>query len=274
MLPMNKLPLNWLAHLQASINQPPSTPRVPLLWAGHPVGSVDAEAFAAFVAEAGVSDAIRFDAVSQAAWHLLGSPSEALLCLAEVMRQVGYAQVAHLWRNEQLAVHSVSGELLATVERGAVRALGITTHGVHLHGCTANNDIWIQQRALDKKTDPGQWDTLMGGMVSAGDSLERALERETMEEAGLRLEQVQDLQHVGSFTMYAPNAPDSGLEYVVERIDWFECLIPDDVTPVNTDREVQQFKLVSQEDLCRMLISGAFTTEAALILGQWLSVCR
>jgi len=27
--------------------------------------------------------------------------------------------------------------------------------------------IWVQQRALDKANDPGLWDTLMGGMVSA-----------------------------------------------------------------------------------------------------------
>jgi 8-oxo-dGTP pyrophosphatase MutT (NUDIX family) len=271
MLVMDALPLIWLAQLQASINQPPSAPRVPLLWAGHHVGSVDAEAFAAFVAEAGVSDAVRFEAVPSPAWYLLGSPSEALRPLANTMRQFGYAQVARLWRNEQLAVHSATGELVATVERGAVRALGISTHGVHLHGYTTGNRIWIQQRALDKKTHPGLWDTLMGGMVSAGDSLERALERETMEEAGLRLEQVQDLRHVGSFTMRLPNAPDNGLEYVVERIDWYECLVPDDVIPVNTDGEVQQFNLVSQEELCRMLLGGVFTTEAAMILGRWMS---
>jgi 8-oxo-dGTP pyrophosphatase MutT (NUDIX family) len=268
---MNKLPSNWLANLQASIHQPPLTPRLPLLWDGHSVGSVDAEAFAAFVAQPGMSDAVRFEPTSPSAWHLLGAPSTALLLLANAMRRFGYAQVARLWRNEQLSVRNESGEQLATVERGAVRALGISTHGVHLHGYTANNNIWIQQRSLDKKTDPGRWDTLMGGMVSAGDSLEGALERETMEEAGLRLEQVQDLRHMGSFTMRLPNAPDNGLEYVVERIDWFECLVPGDVTPVNTDGEVQQFNLVSQEELSEMLLGGAFTTEASMILGLWIS---
>jgi 8-oxo-dGTP pyrophosphatase MutT (NUDIX family) len=268
---MDRLLLTLLAHLRASIHQPQLTPRVLLLWAGHPLGSVDAQAFAAFVAQTGVSNMVQFDSEPHPAWHLLGEPSVALQILANTMRQFGYAQVAHLWRNEQLAVHSATGELVATVERGAVRALGISTHGVHLHGYTTGNRIWIQQRALDKKTHPGLWDTLMGGMVSAGDSLERALERETMEEAGLRLEQVQDLRHVGSFTMRLPNAPDNGLEYVVERIDWYECLVPDDVIPVNTDGEVQQFNLVSQEELCRMLLGGVFTTEAAMILGRWMS---
>jgi 8-oxo-dGTP pyrophosphatase MutT (NUDIX family) len=268
---MSTLPVAWLDQVKASIHQPPLRPRVPLLWADHSVGSVDAQGFEAFVAQVGVSNVVRLDAESLPAWHLLGEPSTALQILADTMRQCGYAQVAHLWRNEQLAVHSVSGELVATVERGAVRALGISTHGVHLHGYTADNKIWIQQRALDKKTHPGLWDTLMGGMVSAGDSLESALERETMEEAGLRLEQVQDLRHMSSFTMRLPNAPDHGLEYVVERIDWYECLVPDNVIPVNTDGEVQQFNLVRPQELCQMLLGGMFTTEAAMILGQWIS---
>ena len=268
---MSKLPIAWLTKLQASIDQPPLTSRAPLLWADQPIGSVAAQAFAAFVAQSGVSNVVRFGSEPLPAWHLLGEPSAALQILANTMRQNGYAQVARLWRNEQLAVHSASRAEIATVERGAVRALGISTHGVHLHGYTPGNRLWIQQRALDKKTHPGFWDTLMGGMVSAGDSLASALERETMEEASLRLEQVQDLRHMGSFTMRMPNEPDNGLEYVVERIDWYECLVPLTVNPVNTDGEVQQFKLVSPEELCVMLSGGLFTTEAAMILGQWMA---
>jgi hypothetical protein len=43
--------------------------------------------------------------------------------------------------------------------------------------------------------------------------------------------------------------------------------------PVNTDGEVQQFQLVSPAQLEQMLLQGAFTPEAGLILGQWL-LCR
>jgi hypothetical protein len=39
----------------------------------------------------------------------------------------------------------------------------------------------VQQRALDKANDPGLWDTLMGGMVSAADTVATALARETWE---------------------------------------------------------------------------------------------
>jgi 8-oxo-dGTP pyrophosphatase MutT (NUDIX family) len=271
---MEKLLATWLDQLQARVTQPPSRPRTPLLWTGCPVGSVDAVAFAEFVVQAGLSDAVQFASASSSgleSWHLRGSPNEALRRLADAMRQCNYAKVTHLWRNELLAVNALDGVRLASVERGAVRALGITTRGVHLHGYSANNCIWIQQRAWDKKTDPGRWDTLMGGMVSAHDSLESALERETFEETGLELAQVQCLRHAGHFTMHSPNNTDGGLGYVVERIDWFQCLVPDDVKPVNRDGEVQQFNLVSHDVLCRMLLEDLFTTEAALILGRWIS---
>jgi 8-oxo-dGTP pyrophosphatase MutT (NUDIX family) len=260
----------WLATLQARIHQPPLTPRVPLLTGGLVIGSVDAQAFAALVLTAGLQNVVQWHgdhAVAESGWVLVGAASPSLARLAEAMREHGYARVAHLWRDELLAVRSEAGQQMAVVERGAVRALGIATHGVHLTGVTEDRYTWIQQRAIDKKTDPGRWDTLMGGMVSAADSLQQALARETMEEAGLTLAQLHALRHAGHFTMRLPNAPDSGLEYVIERIDWFECTVPNGAVPNNTDGEVQQFKRVSQTELNRMLVDGAFTTEAGLILG-------
>ena len=139
---------------------------------------------------------------------------------------------------------------------------------MHLTGRTVDHSTWIQQRALNKKTDPGRWDTLMGGMVSAEDSLQEALARETMEEAGLKLVQLSGLRCVGHFTMRLPNDQNNGLEYVIERIDWFECVLPDGVVPLNADGEVQQFRRVTQDELEQMLLQDAFTTEAALILAN------
>ena len=72
---------------------------------------------------------------------------------------------------------------IGQVERGAVRPLGIATQAVHLVGHAADGRIWVQQRALNKANDPGLWDTLMGGMVSAADTVATALVRETWEEA-------------------------------------------------------------------------------------------
>jgi 8-oxo-dGTP pyrophosphatase MutT (NUDIX family) len=110
----------------------------------------------------------------------------------------------------------------------------------------------------------------MGGMVSVADSLESALARETMEEAGLALEQLSGLHWAGHFTMRMPTAVDSGLGYMVERIDWFEAVVPVGVAPTNQDGEVHLFKLVATDDLRDMLLQNVFTTEASLILATQL----
>jgi 8-oxo-dGTP pyrophosphatase MutT (NUDIX family) len=57
-----------------------------------------------------------------------------------------------------------------------------------LIGLSADGRYWVQQRSLTKPNAPGLWDTLMGGMIPACDSIAQALQRETWEEAGLKLE--------------------------------------------------------------------------------------
>jgi 8-oxo-dGTP pyrophosphatase MutT (NUDIX family) len=145
------------------------------------------------------------------------------------------------------------------------RLLGIATRAVHLLGFTSDGRVWVQQRALDKAIDPGFWDTLVGGMVSANDNLTTALRRETWEEAGIDFQRVMQLHAGGRLQVARPNARDGGVGYVVECIDWFVGRIPDDVTPVNQDGEVAQFALLSWAELTSQLETNAFTLDAALI---------
>ena len=131
------------------------------------------------------------------AWHLQAPPTDttdALNTLAAALRDAG---LCGPWRDEQLAVTNPAGEVIGTVERGAVRVLGVATRAVHLVGLTPDGRMWVQKRSLTKPNNPGLWDTLMGGMVSAADSLPQALARETWEEAGLRVEALADVAHGG-----------------------------------------------------------------------------
>jgi 8-oxo-dGTP pyrophosphatase MutT (NUDIX family) len=107
----------------------------------------------------------------------------------------------------------------------------------------------------------------MGGMVPACDSIEQALERETWEEAGLRMDQVTQLRHGGRVTMRRPTGSGVG-GYVVEHIDWYRCVVPDGTVPVNQDGEVAQFKLMDSAELASRLQRDEFTIEAALILAN------
>ncbi len=202
-------------------------------------------------------------------WHLAGDVTVGLNLLAGRLHALG---LAGAWRDEQLAVCDLqghpgqTGQRLGTIERAAVRPLGIATQAVHLVGQAPGGRFWVQQRSFDKPNDPGKWDTLMGGMVSSRDTLETALVRETWEEAGLTPDQLHNLTHGGVLSLRKPSPDGNGAGYVVEHIDWYTCTVPGGVVPVNQDGEVAQFALLGASQLLEAVQGGAFTLEASLIL--------
>lgn len=253
----------WLAGLRERASQPPRVPRLPL-WAGNArIGSVEPQVLDALQpALSGVIQPARQS--GEPGWRVVGPLTPALQQVALALRDAG---LAGAWRQEQLAVTDDQGRQLGTVERAAVRPLGIATHAVHLAGRSPDGRHWVQRRALDKPNDPGMWDTLMGGMVPAADTLQDALARETAEEAGLALAQLQDLQPGGRVTIRRPSGSgDAGAGYTVEYVDWFRCTLPEGVMPINQDGEVQEFRLMAGDELRDRLHRNEFTLEAALVL--------
>lgn len=252
----------WLAALRAGADQPPLKPRLPL-WAGEArIGSVEAGFLEQVPLPAGLVGKVRTG--GETGWRIDGDATAALREIATAMRALG---LAHAWRDEQLAVNDEQGRRVGTVERAVVRPLGIPTFAVHLAGYSPGGRHWVQQRSLTKANDPGLWDTLMGGMIPASDSLEQALARETWEEAGLRMNQLEHLRWGGRLATRRPTGDVRG-GYVVEHIDWYRCVVPAGLEPVNRDGEVAQFRLMESEEVARRLVANEFTTEAALILAQ------
>ena len=228
----------WLARLQARASVAPRRPRLPLFAQGHQIGSLLADLprdLPQFNAPKFQNLLQKKEQTGEKFWALNGELTPSLNLLADLMRSDGVGQVGHYWRDEQLAVWSERGERLGSVERGAVRPLGITTRAVHLMGQTANGHMWVQQRALNKANDPGLWDTLMGGMVSSQDDLHSALQRETWEEAGLQISGLLHLAQRGRVAIARPSeeidVDPIGLAYTQEHIDWFSCTVPDGVVP-------------------------------------------
>jgi isopentenyldiphosphate isomerase/intracellular septation protein A len=58
---------------------------------------------------------------------------------------------------------------------------------VHLQVVDGRGSIYLQKRAEDKDTQPGKWDSSVGGHVSAGEDLDTALSRELREELGVTM---------------------------------------------------------------------------------------
>jgi 8-oxo-dGTP pyrophosphatase MutT (NUDIX family) len=253
----------WLARARREADAPPARPRVPLLLAvatgrDKRIGSIE-PAIAERIAGAGLA------LVATAAGHVIAAPADP--SLAAIARWLHEHGIAAPWRDELLAVTDERGQQLASVERAVVRVLGLATEAVHLIGVTADGATWVQQRAFDKATDPGRWDTLMGGQVAAGESIAATLARETIEEAGLAIAALADLERCAPITIRRPSAEG----YMVERIEVFRALVPDGIEPVNRDGEVERFERLDEKALATRLAASAFTLEATLILGAELA---
>ena len=267
---MNAAP-TWVAAVRAQAQRPPRVPRL-LLWvAGQAVGSVEPGVLDQIASKGLLDKRYKLLKDEQSGWslHALGDATPALNALAQALRAQGRFGP---WRNEQLAVCDAQGRRIGTIERGAVRPLGLATQAVHLVARAPDGRMWVQLRAFNKPNNPGQWDTLMGGMVSAADSLPQALARETWEEAGLRVEALADVAHGGQVLFSRPSREGGGAGVMVERIDWFRAQVPQGMEPDNQDGEVERFDLLPLEVVRERVAQGAFTLEAGLVIAGFLGV--
>ena len=256
----------WLAGLQAAAARPPLRPRVPLVAGSSVIGSVEPDFFNKKAFQAilnGRKQLLKEEHSGSLSWRLMGDVTSSLHVVALAMQAAG---LAGAWRSEQLAVHDHFGQRKGSIERAAVRPLGISTLAVHLVGMAPDGRVWVQQRALDKSVDPGLWDTLVGGMVPAAETLDSALARETWEEAGLRIADVQQLRYAGRLANSRPCLDGQGTGYMVETLECYVCTVPKALQPVNQDGEVAQFRLMTPGELTKALQHDAFTVDAALIL--------
>jgi 8-oxo-dGTP pyrophosphatase MutT (NUDIX family) len=256
---------DWLQKLHAEANQPPAQSRLPFYVQNMKIGSVEPVFMHHLAFQASKYGCEQLLKEEQSGWHLLPGQSDVTTRLNQLADVMCSAGLAGAWRHEQLAVRNESGTQIGTMERGAVRPLGIQTLAVHLVGQSTDGRFWVQQRAFDKPNDPGKWDTLMGGMVSADDTVETALERETWEEAGLRVADLQNLHYGGRQSNCRPSS-DGAAGYMQEFIEWYVATVPDDMQPINQDGEVAQFVLMDKAQLVQSIQRGEFTLEAALMM--------
>jgi isopentenyl-diphosphate delta-isomerase type 1 len=79
-----------------------------------------------------------------------------------------------------------AGAPVGSAERAECHGNPALLHAVvHLHVLDRSGRLYLQRRALSKDTNPGRWDTSVGGHVAAGEPVDAALRREAREELGI-----------------------------------------------------------------------------------------
>ena len=87
---------------------------------------------------------------------------------------------------EYLAHIDDKGKIIAQITRAQAHDGSKKLHPViHVHIFNDKDEILLQMRSINKTIQPGKWDTAVGGHVSFGEPIEKAVERETKEELGL-----------------------------------------------------------------------------------------
>ncbi len=168
------------------------------------------------------------------------------------------------WRDELLDV--VAGDdKLGVMERTALRPFGLPTKAVHLNAWTPDGRLWVARRALSKSTDPGMWDTLVGGLAGSGEDLETALVRECGEEAGLDEPDLINRTPLRTILRIHRRLPEG---YQVEDVLTSTCVLAADASPANRDGEVMEIRAIEVAEAVRLLAEGEFTLEAALVIAE------
>lgn len=246
------------ARLLARAQQPVPSGWLPVVMAGHEVG-VAAPEVARFLASATSHFAL--------AGHRLVLLDDGLdarartALLADCALRLRDAGLLRGWRDEPLDIRPTPREApLATIERAACRALGVTTMAVHLNAFTPAGDLIVARRAEHKQIDPGLWDNLVGGMVPAGESEEQALRREAQEEAGLDLDPSALTR--GGRVHVTRQVPEG---FQSEIVQVFDTAIADGTALRNQDGEVAAIERRAVAAVIDAIERGEFTLEAALV---------
>jgi 8-oxo-dGTP pyrophosphatase MutT (NUDIX family) len=199
------------------------------------------------------------------------TPGERDGTLARINTSLRAAGLLRGWRNEIFTivdprVDRTCGPVLARTERAAARFWGTLTQGAHANGWVAGPDgrpthLWIARRALDKSTDPGLLDNLVGGGVPDGQTPWQALMRECWEEAGLAAEVAGQARAVGVLRVQRDVA--HGLQ--VEDLHAHDLALPAGLEPRNQDGEVQSFACLPVAQALDLAAGREMTVDAALV---------
>jgi len=165
-----------------------------------------------------------------------------------------------------------------SVERYASNLFGIVSRGAHLTVFTRSREtgelrIWVPRRAKHLFTYPGKLDTTVAGGVAAGEGPFECIVREAEEEASLSEDLVRrNAKAVGCISYVGvkdvKNGGDSGETGLIaaDCVYVFDLEVEEQVICKQNDDEVEEFSLMSVEEVKDALSRSEFKANSALVM--------
>ena len=137
-----------------------------------------------------------------------------------------------------------------TALKSEIHSKGYYHNTAHVWLYTNSGEILLSQRSYKKAICPGMWDVSVAGHVDAGETIEEAAIRETLEELSLTLKDT-DLNKIGVFDCF--QSYDSG----IQDNEFHHTFISKLNQPLNTltpqAAEVEALQLVTIETFKELL---------------------
>lgn len=168
------------------------------------------------------------------------------------------------WVGETYAITNTFGEEpYFFMERAAVAYFGVRSYGVHINGLVEKEGgihIWIARRTKDKPFWPGKLDQIVAGGQPAGISLIENVIKESAEEANIprnlasQAELVSEIHYLGKSTLTKSpeESVNNSLGMNSDTLFNYDIWLPDDFVPENTDGEVDEFILMSLDEMAHL----------------------
>jgi len=148
---------------------------------------------------------------------------------------------------EQFNIVDMSGNIKGVATRKECHNGSFLLHPVvHVLVFNDRDELILQKRSMSKYIQPGKWDTSIGGHILAGESLSDALERESLEELGIK-----EAQYIELYTYIMV----SDIER--ELVTTFRCLWTGPL--IKQDEEIDEIHAFNRDEIEQLLGTGFFT---------------
>jgi len=182
----------------------------------------------------------------------LATPEQRSQALAPVLETLHKEGVIDSWVDELYGVTLSYGETPRfLIERAAVTFFGVRGYGVHLNGLVKKSEgiyIWVARRTRDKPFWPGMLDQMVAGGQPAGIGRMDNVIKESAEEANIPFNIAKNAELVS--TLHYRGETHRGMS--VDSLFNYDLWLPEDFIPENTDGEVEEFILMSLEEMAHI----------------------